>query len=189
MTFGAPDPTRPRSARRAPLRNAVPLALAAWAVLEIWLLTVVARAAGGGTVLLLLLAGLAFGAVAAKRAGRWAGRALTAQARGSGAPRPAGGGSAGLAMLGGLLLMVPGLVSDAAGLLCLFPPTRALIGRAAARILDGRAARRPGSLADAYRQAWIHRPDGRVVPGEVIREDPASGGPGDTGAPRPPLTR
>ena len=34
-----------------------------------------------------------------------------------------------------------------------------------------RAAAAPGSLGDAFQQARMHRPDGKVVQGEVIRED------------------
>jgi UPF0716 protein FxsA len=79
-------------------------------------------------------------------------------------------------MLGGLLLMVPGFVSDAAGLLLLFPPTRTLLGKAAARSLDRRrAAYEPGSIGDLFQQARtadeqlrIHRPDGKVIQGEVV---------------------
>ncbi|MFD8956621.1 FxsA family protein, partial [Streptomyces anulatus] len=44
MTTGTPPPTRPRRSRA---RRFLPLALAAWLVLEIWLLTLVASAAGG----------------------------------------------------------------------------------------------------------------------------------------------
>lgn len=191
MTFGARDPFRPRPARRPPARMVAPAAVAGWAVLEIWLLTVVGRAAGSGAVVLLLLAGLVFGAMAVKRSGRRAFQRLTAPLRpGQSAPEERGdGGGDALAMLGGLLLMVPGLVSDAVGLLCLFPPTRALIGRAAGRAL-GRRTSRPGSWGDTFRQARMHRPDGKVVPGEVVREDPVPGQRGrDQDQPRPPLAR
>lgn len=67
MTTGTPHPTAPKRSRA---RTFVPLAIAAWAVLEIWLLTVVAGAAGGFTVLLLLVAGIVLGAAVMKRAGR-----------------------------------------------------------------------------------------------------------------------
>jgi UPF0716 protein FxsA len=192
MTTPATPPQAPRQ-QRSRVRTILPLAVAAWAVLEIWLLTVVARAAGGFTVFLLLLAGLVLGALAVKRAGRSAWQSLAASLQptapgaaddGSG-PGPGSGGTetkgAGLAMLGGLLLMVPGFVSDAAGLLLLFPPTRALLRKAAAQALDGRrAAYEPGSLGDLFQQARtadeqlrIHRPDGKVIQGEVVdREGP-----------------
>jgi UPF0716 protein FxsA len=48
----------------------------------------------------------------------------------------------------------------------------------------GKAA--PGTLGDAFQQARMHRPDGKVVQGEVIRDEPGSDAPQ---GPRPPLTR
>jgi UPF0716 protein FxsA len=184
MTTSTPPPARPQQ-RRSRARTVLPLALAAWAVLEIWLLTVVARAAGGFTVLLLLVAGFVLGGAAVKRAGRSAWRSLAAAAQPAADPAAAEAGTHGaaLAMLGGLLLMLPGLVSDAAGLLCLFPPTRSLLRRAAARALSRRRPYDPGSLGDLLQQARtadeqvrIHRPDGKIVQGEVVhhpeREDP-----------------
>lgn len=183
--------------RRSRLRTVIPLAVAAWALLEIWLLTLVGEAAGGLTVLALLAAGVFVGAAVIKRAGRRAWSSLTssvqqaqqqARAEASGGN---GGGSAGnlgsseadrggnaLAMLGGLLLMVPGLLSDAAGLLCLFPPTAALLRRGTRRYLGRRSGFAPGTLGDAYQQARraegqmrARRPDGKVVEGEVVRDD------------------
>lgn len=171
----------------------MPLVIAAWAVLEIWLLTVVASATSGLVVLLCIVAGFVLGAAAVKRAGRsaWRNLAATMQqqqggAQGAAAPAPpAGGGRTGLHMLGGMLLIIPGFVSDAAGLLLLFPPTRKLIGSLAERAAE-RSLRRhpvaadPGSLGDLFQQAQqageqsrIHRPDGKVIQGEVVdRDDP-----------------
>ncbi|MFC5803887.1 FxsA family membrane protein [Streptomyces formicae] len=190
MTTGVPTPTAPRRSRA---RTLIPLGTAAWLVLEIWLLTVVAGAAGGLTVLALLLGGAVLGAVVIKRAGRRAFRSLTEtlQRQQSGLA-PADGdrpGGNGLLMLGGLLLMLPGLISDAAGLLLLVPPVRAALGRYAERSLERRMRKAtPGSLGDAFRQARIHRPDGKVVQGEVIREDvpPQQRRAGEES--RPPLT-
>lgn len=197
MTGPPPPPARtPRS--RA--RTLVPLGLAAWLVLEIWLLTLVAGAAGGLTVLLLLVGGAVLGAAVIKRAGRRAFRTLTEtlqQQQGAApgspvGPDPASTGN-GFLMLGGLLLMLPGLISDVAGLLLLIPGVRAMAGRYAESALERRVrAAVPGfgSLDDAFQQARIHRPDGKVVQGEVIR-DQTSRQPGayDDEGPRPPLTR
>ncbi|MFJ9309067.1 FxsA family membrane protein [Streptomyces cyaneofuscatus] len=202
MTTGTPPPTRPRRSRA---RRFLPLALAAWLVLEIWLLTVVASAAGGLTVLLLLVAGAVLGTVVIKRAGRRAFKNLTetlqqmpGQPGATEAPQVTGGKSSqgnGLLMLGGLLLLIPGLISDAAGLLLLIPPVRTLISRRAEQSLERRMrAASPGSLSDAFQQARMHRPDGKVVQGEVIREDGTqppsrpSGPDDDPRGPRPPLT-
>ena len=117
MTTGAPTPPYSARPRRSRLLTFLPLGVAAWLVLEIWLLTVVAGAASGFAVFLLLVAGFVFGAVVIKRAGRRAFRALSEalQQQQSGA-LPQGRASCegnGLMMLGGLLLMIPGLVSDA----------------------------------------------------------------------------
>ncbi|MEE1938918.1 FxsA family membrane protein [Streptomyces sp. TRM 70361] len=212
MTTGAPypyepPPQRPRTGPTADgtppprrRRSLLPLGLVAFAVLEIWLLTLLADATSGLVVLSVLVAGAVLGAAAVKRAGRraWQGLVETveslqpdagARPREASVDRPRGGN--GLAMLGGLLLMLPGLISDAAGLLCLFPPTAGLLRRT----LEGRLGRTagpgagPGPLGDTLRQARdaerqfrIHRPDGKVVQGEVIRED--DGGRGDDGGGR-----
>lgn len=197
MTTGTPTPT---ARKRSSARNLVPLGIAAWLVLEIWLLTLVAGAAGGLTVLALLVAGGIGGAVVIKRAGRRAFRNLTetlqqaqagmSAASGTGSSGSTGSTGNGFLMLGGLLLMLPGLISDVAGLLLLLPPVRSALGRHTERSLERRMrAAAPGSLGDAFQQARIHRPDGKVVQGEVIRQDATQPPRGyeDDGQ-RPPLT-
>ncbi|UUU43057.1 FxsA family membrane protein [Streptomyces sp. NBC_00162] len=192
MTTGVPTtPTAPRQ-RRSPARTFLPLAVAAWLILEIWLLGLVAGAAGGLTVAALLAGGMVLGVVVIKRAGRRAFKNLTdtfqqAQQGVQPTPQQPGRGN-GLTMLAGLLLIVPGLLSDVAGLLCLLPPVRAWIGRRAARSLERKMASAPaGTFGDAFQQARIHYPDGKVVQGEVIREDrPGQPQGPDTGY-RPPL--
>lgn len=200
MTTGAPYPYEPpprhsrtgpqgpgspgTGPRRRPRRSFVPLGLAAFVVLEIWLLTLLADATNGLVVLIVLVAGAVLGAAVVKRAGRraWRGLVETVESLQPGAePRPgpqADRGGHGLAMLGGLLLMLPGLISDVAGLLCVLPPTAALLRRGVERRLGRRTGFAPGSLGDSLRQARtteeqfrIHRPDGKVVRGEVVRDD------------------
>ncbi|MGW0844771.1 FxsA family membrane protein [Streptomyces sp. NPDC002787] len=194
MTTGVPSSTYPARPRRSRLRTFLPLGVAAWLVLEIWLLTVVAGGAGGFTVFLLLVAGFLVGSAVVKRAGRRAFRALSEtlqrQQGGGGVPGAgAGGGKSegnGFLMLGGLLLMLPGLVSDAVGLVLLVPPVQKALGRYAERTFE-RKIREAGSgaLGDAFQQARMHRPDGKVVQGEVIRDDEGPGS-GDV-PPRSPL--
>ncbi|KUL32898.1 FxsA family membrane protein [Streptomyces regalis] len=184
MTTGAPTPTYPARPRRSRLRTFLPLGIAAWLVLEIWLLTVVADAAGGLLVFLLLLAGLVLGSVVIKRAGRRAFQALNEKLQRGGTP--ASGGGNGLMMLGGLLIMLPGLISDAVGLLLLIPPVQKALSGYAERTFDRKLREAtPGSFGDAYQQSRMHRPDGKVVQGEVIRDEPGDAPEG----PRPPLTR
>ncbi|KOX25879.1 MULTISPECIES: FxsA family membrane protein [unclassified Streptomyces] len=197
MTTGVPP--SPAPAKRSRARTFLPLGLAAWLVLEIWLLTVVAGATGGLTVLALLVVGAVLGTVVVKRAGRRAFRNLTSTfqqaqeaARTGGVPsapeRTGAEDRNGFLMLGGLLLMLPGLVSDVAGLLLLIPPVRSFLGRRAERAVERRMAAAPhGGLQDAFQQARIRRPDGKVVQGEVVRED-APRSPYGADGPRPPLT-
>jgi UPF0716 protein FxsA len=176
----------------------VPLAIAFWTALEIWLLVLVADATNGFIVLLCILAGFVLGPAAMKRAGRSAWYNLTAtvqrQQRAAGAPgapqgeeaAPAhpGGSRSGLQMLGGLLLLIPGFLSDAMALPLLFPPTRKLIGKGLDVWLAHHvAAADPGSMGDLFQQARdadeqsrIHRADGKVISGEVVDHDKRHGG-------------
>ncbi|MCF2128773.1 FxsA family protein [Strepomyces sp. STD 3.1] len=190
MTTGAQTPRSPGRPPRSRLRTFLPLGIAAWLVLEIWLLTVVAGASSGFVVFLLLVAGIVLGSVVIKAAGRRAFRNLTEtlqQQQSGGVPpeaRPNSEGN-GLMMLGGLLLILPGLISDALGLLMLLPPVQKVVSRSAQRTVERRIREAgPGTLGDAFRQARMHRPDGKVVQGEVIRDDPDDAPQG----PRPPLT-
>ncbi|MGW5851172.1 FxsA family membrane protein [Streptomyces sp. NPDC055254] len=191
MTTGVPTSTAPR--RRTPARTFIPLALAAWLILEIWLLGLVAGAVGGLGVAALLAGGMILGVVVVKRAGRRAFKNLAdtfqqAQQGQQPAATPPGQGN-GLTMLAGLLLILPGLLSDVAGLLVLLPPVRARIGRRAARSLERKmASASAGTFGDAFQQARIRYPDGKVVPGEVIREERPGGASGPQAGHRPPLT-
>ncbi|OEV08826.1 FxsA family membrane protein [Streptomyces nanshensis] len=178
----------PQGPRRSKIARLLPLGVAVWALLEIWLLILVGETAGPLAVLGLLIAGLLLGVYVVKRAGRRAWQRLAEsvqqaqKAAQSGQappqnPERSGGGNA-LTMLGGLLLAVPGLLSDVAGLLCLFPPTAALMRRTTQRYLQRSSGFAPGSIGDAYQQARraeeqmrMQRPDGKVVEGEVVRDD------------------
>lgn len=196
MTTGAPIPTHPTRPPRSRLRRFLPLGVAAWVVLEIWLLTLVAGEAGGLTVFLLLVAGVVLGAAVVKKAGRRAFRNLseTLQQQQAGATPTKGSGEGnGFLMLGGLLLMIPGLISDAAGLVLLIPPVQKALSRSTERAFERRLRQAaPGSFGGAFQQARIHRPDGKVVQGEVIRDEPHGTGPDTAEPPRgpvPPLER
>ncbi|EMF21194.1 hypothetical protein H114_32199 [Streptomyces gancidicus BKS 13-15] len=196
MTTGAhgPYPARPRRSR---LRTLLPLGVAAWLVLEIWLLTLVAGASSGLVVFLILLAGIVLGSYVIKRAGRRAFRNLTetVQQQQAGGPVTPGARTDsegnGLTMMGGLLIVLPGLISDALGLLLLVPPVQKAVSRYAERTFERklREAAAQSPLGDAFARARMRRPDGKVVQGEVVRDEPGSA-PGDTPqGPRPPLTK
>ncbi|MFE4517335.1 FxsA family membrane protein [Kitasatospora sp. NPDC056783] len=184
-------PTRP--APRSRLRRALPLLITAWLVLEIWLLVQVGSWLGGLTVVLLLVAGALIGGSLIKRAGLKALSAAIEQSKNPQSQQPQTGTS--MTVLAGLLLIVPGFLSDVLALTLLFPPTRALwrlAGRRAAdQVLRRASAAGTDPLADAMRlqeQLRIHRPDGKVIQGEVVDPEAGPRGPQgpDTGY-RPPL--
>ncbi|MFE9423243.1 FxsA family membrane protein [Kitasatospora sp. NPDC006697] len=183
-----------RAPRRSRLRRVLPLLLVAWMLLEIWLMIQVADATNGLLVVLLLVLGAVLGSRLIKRAGLRALRSASAAFEQGRLPE-SGAAETGtsLTVLAGLLLILPGFLSDALALTLLFPPTRALwrvAGRSTARKLV-RAAPMGDPLADALRmqqQFRMHRPDGKVVQGEVV--DPAEPQPRTDGDdPRPPLSR
>ncbi|QDY75807.1 FxsA family membrane protein [Streptomyces qinzhouensis] len=184
MTTG---PVPPRAPQRSRARLFILLGSAAWFALEIWLLVLVGGAIGTLPVLALLLAQAVAGAAIVKRAGRNAFRNLTEtlqRAQQPGAPGAAPDSSGnGFLMLAGGLIMVPGFASDVLGLVLLVPPVRKWLSRYTQRSLERRMrAAGPGTLGGAFNQARMHRPDGKVVPGEVIHPDPASPAPGPDGA-------
>ncbi|GGV68602.1 MULTISPECIES: FxsA family membrane protein [Streptomyces] len=188
MTTGASTSSYTTHPARSRLRRYLPAALVVWLVLEVWLLSLVAGAANGFTVFLLLVATFVAGAAVIKRAGRRAFRDLDATLRHGAVPSGRRGGN-GLTMLAGLLLMIPGMISDAAGLLLLIPPVQRLVSRRVERSVDRRLRRAGvGPLGDTF--AWVRTdgpggPGGKVVPGEVIRQEPEDG----PDQQRPPLTR
>ncbi|MFJ7248025.1 FxsA family membrane protein [Kitasatospora sp. NPDC098652] len=185
--------TPARPAPRSRLRRVLPLLFTAWLVLEIWLLVQVASWLGGLTVLLLLIAGAVIGGSLIKRAGLKALSAAIEQSKNPQSEQPQTGTS--MTVGAGLLLIVPGFLSDLVALTLLFPPTRALWRAAGRRIADKamRSTATVGSdaFADAIRlqeQMRIHRPDGKVIQGEVV--DPETGPPGPQGPDttyRPPI--
>ncbi len=187
--------------KRSRARSLAPLAVLVWIALEIWLLTLVGSATSGLIVFLIIVAGIVFGSVVVKTAGRRAfeslRQTLQQQQRQGEVSREQSAHSSrnGFLMLGGLLIIVPGLITDAAGLLLLIPPVRSVVGRIADRSMEKRMrAAVPGDLQDAFQQAQRARmrQEGNVVQGEVVRDDEGAGRrPGQRGddeGPRPPLT-
>lgn len=174
-------------------RAAILLSVVALPILEIYVISRVGSAIGAGDTVLLLLAGVIAGALAIKYAGRRALNRLSAAAAANAAdvdprnpasalPNAATGraaADAGLVILGGILLIIPGFVSDALGLLCLLPFTRPLVRLAIGGVVGSQLARRTrfGAAMGQARQARdrmnMRRPDGKVVPGEVIPDDAA----------------
>jgi len=71
------------------------------------------------------------------------------------------GGDAFLSVAAGVLLIVPGFITDAAGLILLLPPVRAWIARRFERFMQGRAAGASG-VVDLEREEWNRVPDRQI---------------------------
>lgn len=119
-----------RRPRVLPLIGAVFLALP---VLEVVLIIWVGHQIGAGWTLLLVLAGVPLGVWIIKRAGR---RSLRAMAEGIRQGRPTTDDLAhtGWFVIGGILLMVPGFITDVVAVAVMIPFTRGLLGRALAPV-------------------------------------------------------
>lgn len=143
-----------------------------YVVLEVLAVAALASWIGLGWTLVVLLAGSVLGLLLARREGVRAARALaTAVQRGRLAHSEATDGL--LVALGGVLIFLPGLITDVLGLALVFPPTRALARR---RLVDAAERRTPG-----LRTARI-RYGSTVVDGEAV--PPRRPGPR---TPRPPI--
>jgi UPF0716 protein FxsA len=143
------------------------------AIVEIVLFVLVARWLGIGPTILLVLATSLLGMWLLRSAGLRAWRGLRAAAS---AGRPPGQEvSQGLAgLLSGLLLALPGFLTDAVGLVLLAPPVRRLAGRGVQRVAERRM---PSAVAgDVFgprrvrvRRGPVHQPTagGAPPPGET----------------------
>lgn len=117
------------------------LLLILWPLAELYLVIKVADAIGLLLTLLLLVVSWPLGSWVLRSQGRAAWRRLSdAVAAGRSPGREVLDGS--LILIGGLLLIIPGFITDLLGGLALLPPTRALLRRQLARNLQSRLVRR-----------------------------------------------
>ncbi|HEX2497631.1 MAG TPA: FxsA family protein [Actinomycetes bacterium] len=142
------------------------LAFVLYVVIEIALFVLAGRWAGGGALALWVLATGALGIVLVRREGLRAVETVRAAVREGRAPERAGP-DRGLVATGGVLLILPGLLTDLVGLVMALPPTRPLArwlltvtaGAVVGRVTRSGAVRRPGLAGP---------PPGPVVRGEVV---------------------
>ncbi|MGA6163063.1 FxsA family protein [Amycolatopsis magusensis] len=135
-----------------------------YVVAEVAALWAVGSAIGVLGTLGLLLAGAFLGSWLARREGGKAARAFMETARsGRSAHNEVTDGM--LIGLGGLLIMLPGFVSDVAGLLVLLPPTRGIFRRAWLRRIEKRAMSAP-NVRSPFQGGVI------VVDSEVVDTEP-----------------
>lgn len=182
-----PTPPRGRIGRSGPTRPPrrlrwVAAGLLLVPLLELVVLLTVGRVLGGWWVLGLLCLSAVVGVVLIRRAGGRSWRSLR-EASGSGRMPGRELGDAMLALVGGLLLLFPGLLTDLVGVFLVLPPTRSLSRRLLATFVGARVATItvPGGAPfpgppGAPQPGPRRRPgQGEVIEGEIVDDTPPPG--------------
>jgi UPF0716 protein FxsA len=131
-------------------------------ILEIYVIIQVGQVIGAAWTIVLLIADSIFGSWLIRREGRRAWEALTTALQSGRMPAVELADGA-LILVGGTLMLSPGFVTDAVGVLLILPFTRPLARRLLTRVVTRRLLR---SGMDAQRPGT-----GPVVRGEVVDED------------------
>lgn len=153
------------------------LAFVVLVILEVLAIRFVAARIGGGPTFLLIVATSLAGAwvVALEGRRRWQALAEAVQA---GRPPQREVADGILVLLGGLLLLLPGLVSDVLGLLLVLPFTRALARRVLLPMLSRHVLLNvsgPAGGGPRFGPGRGPRARGEVIEGHVIRDDAVEG--------------
>jgi UPF0716 protein FxsA len=137
-------------------------------IVELTVLISIGQVIGAGWTILLVLATSALGAWLLRREGARSWRALREDAS---AGRPPGNAATDgvLVLAGGLLMLIPGFVSDVIGALLIAPPTRRLIRRPAQALISRRMS--PAAAMSFFGPRTV-----RVRTGEPYPDRPASAG-------------
>jgi UPF0716 protein FxsA len=143
-------------------------------VVEIYVLIQVGQAIGALPTVILLLLDALLGTWLLKREGRKAWTALRTAVDEHRVPgREVADGA--LVVVGGAFLITPGFVSDIVGVLCLLPPTRALLrvlltGFFTRRLLGPAASRLPGTNRSSPGTGWRgrRRDPHTIIEGEIV---------------------
>lgn len=139
-------------------------------VAEVWLLTLAGAAIGVGWVLAILLAEAVVGSLLLRHEGRKSWRALV-DAYEAGRVPTGQLADAALVLAGGIMLIMPGFVTDVVGLIFLVPFTRTYARKSVGWVVAHSALRdAPRGPAAASRPRTSGDP--RVVPGEVVTDAP-----------------
>jgi UPF0716 protein FxsA len=148
-------------------RLAILAALAAYVIAEIYLLSVLVGLISISGVIFLLLVEFVLGAWIIKRAGVAALRSLNDSLVVGGSTAGAQAADKGLVALAGLLIAVPGVLTDVFGLALLIPPVRRWSGRVIKRAVTRRAEKYVGPVSPA----GYSRGDEAIVVTSVIRDE------------------
>jgi UPF0716 protein FxsA len=142
---------------RGPLRTIVLLAIfIGLPILEIYVLIQVGQAIGAVPTILLLIAQAVLGAWLVKRAGRRTWRALNESVAAGTLPGRELADAA-IMLVGGVLLMVPGFVTDLFGLFCVLPFTRPIARRLLATLVSARIMRYGASRYSTQTRDGVHQ--------------------------------
>ena len=150
-------------------------------VVEIYVIVQVGQEIGALSTVALLLFESALGAWIVRREGSRAWAALRGAVSAGQLPSRELADAA-LVLVGGTLLLTPGFVTDVFGFFFVLPFTRPLARRLLAGFLARRATVTVGRFGPGLRPGGgtgVRPPAGygRVVPGQVVRDDPAPDGP------------
>ena len=137
-------------------------------IVEIFVAFQISDAIGGFATVMLLLGTSVLGGYIVRRSGSRAWAELQRAAAAGRPPRDVVDG--GIVLLGGLLLLVPGFVTDAVGVLLLVPWTR----RLTRWIVAAAVARRIKVVRTVARRRGRPSPYGDVIEGEVVSDEDAS---------------
>lgn len=137
-------------------------------IVEIYVIVQVGEAIGVVPTVVLLLADAALGTWIFRREGRRAWRALQ-QAIGEHRVPTKEVADGALIVVGGALMLAPGFVTDAVGLLCVAPPTRAVLRRLLSAWVGRQLLGGNGRVGSVRRRSAPHEVTD-VIDGEVVDE-------------------
>jgi UPF0716 family protein affecting phage T7 exclusion len=127
---------------------------------EITVFIAVAREIGVGIALLLVLVASVAGAILLKRAGR---KQIEKVRRAMAQRTPIAVESADVMLVVcGILLLIPGFVTDLAGLALFVPAVRRWLARTGRHLVERRRTRRPGAVIELERDKWRRVREDRI---------------------------
>ena len=163
--------------RRSWLAPVLVLLLIVLPIVEVWLIVQVGQAIGALPTILILIGEAILGGLLMRHEGRRAWAALNGALAGGTMPTDELADAA-LVLVGGVLLMVPGFITDIFGLFFLLPFTRPL----ARRLLGYVVARRVAAMGVDVAVIRAQTDRTNIVPGEVV-DDPTPSAAPDTSGP------
>jgi UPF0716 protein FxsA len=153
---------------------AVRLAFVLYAAVEVALFVLVGQWLGGGALFLWILATAAVGVVLIRREGMRAVETMRVAMRERRAPEPPVP-DRGFVAVGALLLILPGILTDVAGLIMVTPASRPIARWLLAGLGTGLASRAGGVTGGPLTGPVPKPTEGPIIRGEVLdsRDDPA----------------